>query len=105
MSVERNIDGNITIKDNNGVGVIFRTVKVSYDKQEEKFQHWVDDCAKRVTACSHTFKETEHYLLENCDALPLALKDRCMKSFHCNVIMSHCKDKLQLSFTRGARPR
>jgi hypothetical protein len=95
MSVERNADGNIIIKDNNGVTVVSRIVKVSDDKQEEKFQQWVDDCSKLVTACSHTFKETEHYFFEHCDALPLALDDKRMKSFHCNVIMNHCKDKLE----------
>lgn len=94
MSVERNKDGSITIKDNNGVAVIGRIVKISEDKQEEKFQHWVDDCAKVVTACAHTFKETECYFLEHCDALPLALNERRMKNFQENVIMNHCKDKL-----------
>lgn len=95
MSIERNNDGSITIKDNKGVAVIGKIVKVSYDKQEEIFQHWVDDCAKLVTACEHTFQETKDYFLAHCDTLPLDLNDRRMKNYQLNVIMNHYKDKLE----------
>ena len=54
MSVERNKDGSISIKNNNGVTVIVRMVGVSDDKRKETFQKWVEDCAKLVTACGHT---------------------------------------------------
>lgn len=95
MSVERNKDGSISIKNNNGVTVIGKVVGVSDDKRQEKFQHWVEECAKLVTACAHTTKETEQYFLEQCDALPLAADDTRMKSFQLNVVMNHCKDKLE----------
>ena len=95
MSVERNKDGSITIKDTNGVAVIGLIKRVSDNKQEEKFQRWADDCANLVTACPHTLKETEDYFLELCDARPLDIDDYRMQSFKCNVIMNHCKDKLQ----------
>lgn len=95
MSVERNKDGSISIKNNNGVTVIGKVVGVSDDKRQEKFQHWVEECAKLVTACAHTIKETEQYFLEQCDVLPLAADDTRMKSFQLNVVMNHCKDKLE----------
>ena len=95
MSVERNKDGSISIKNNNGATVICGMVGVSDDKRKEKFQQWVEDCAKLVTACGHTHKETEQYFLDQCDALPLAPNDRRMKRFQLNVIMNHCKDKLK----------
>lgn len=95
MSVERNKDGSISIKNNNGATVIGRMMVVSDDKREEKFKQWVEDCAKLVTSCTHTFKETEQYFLEQCDALPLTSNDRRTKSFQLNVIMNHCKEKLE----------
>lgn len=95
MSVERNKDGSVTINSNNGASAVFgRIVFVSDDKQEDKFKVWVEQCAKAVIDCAHTFKETEHYFLEHCDALPLDLNDNRMKSYQINVIMNHCKDKL-----------
>ena len=95
MSVKRNKDGSISIKNNNSVTVIGRMVGVSDDKREEKFQQWVQDCAKLVTANAHTIKETEQYFLEQSDALLLATNDRRMKSFQLNVIMNYFKDKLE----------
>ncbi|WP_055665987.1 hypothetical protein [Desnuesiella massiliensis] len=95
MSIQRNKDGSVTIKSNDGVTTIGKIIKVSVDKQEERFQQWVDDCAKLVTACAHTLKETEQYFLNHCDALPLKSDDKRMKSFQCNVIMNYCKDKLE----------
>ncbi|HEY5585854.1 MAG TPA: hypothetical protein VIK78_15365 [Ruminiclostridium sp.] len=95
MSVERNKDGSVTIKNNNESTSIGKIVKVSDDKLEGKFQQWVEDCAKLVNACAHTFKETEQYFLQHCEALPLTPNDRRMKFFQLNVIMNHCKDKLE----------
>jgi hypothetical protein len=58
MSVKRDEDGSITIKNNNGSTVIGRMVSVSNNEQKENFKRWVEDCAKQITACQHTFKET-----------------------------------------------
>lgn len=95
MSVERNKDGSITIKSNSSVTAIGRIVETSVDRHEEKFKQWVEDCAKLVTACDHTLKETEALFLKQCDALPLNKDDMRMKNFQLNVIMNHCKDKLE----------
>lgn len=95
MSVERNNDGSITIKSSNGVTAIGRIVGTSDDRHEEKFKQWVEDCAKLVTACDHTLRETEDFFLKQCDALPLIKDDMRMKNFLLNVIMNHCKDKLE----------
>lgn len=95
MSVKRNKDGSITIRNNNSVTVVAEMTKVLDDKHEEKFKRWVDDCAKMVTACAYTFKETEQYFLEHCDALPLALDDTRMKNFQYNMIVNHFEDKLE----------
>jgi hypothetical protein len=88
MSLERNKDSSITIIKNN-------VVKLTDDKWEVKFQQVVQEYAKLVTACAHTFKETEQYFLEQCDALPLTPNEMRMKSFQLNVTMSHFKDKLE----------
>jgi|GEM_PF-4262522 len=61
MSVERNKDGSISIQSKNVASVIFGMVGVSDDKRKEKFEQWVDECAKLITACGHTLKETEQY--------------------------------------------
>ncbi len=94
MPVERNKDGSITIRDDNSVTVVAGIRRASDDKQEEKFKRWVEDCAKMVTACACTLKETEQYFLEHCDALPLALDDKRMKNFQYSVIANHFEDKL-----------
>lgn len=96
MVVKRNKDGSVTIIDDNGNTVIGigRMVEVSVDKRKEKFLRLVEDCAKFVTACAHTLKETELHFLDQCDALPLATNDRRIKNFQYNVIMNYCKDKL-----------
>lgn len=95
MSVERKKDGSIAIKSNTGVTVIGRIIGTSNNKHQERFTHWVDECAKLVTPCAHTMKETEQYFLEQCDAIPLAPNDRRVRNFQCNVIMNYCKDKLK----------
>ncbi|WP_040214475.1 hypothetical protein [Clostridium polynesiense] len=95
MAVDRYKDGSISIKSNNGLTVISKIIGESNDKQEERFRLWVEDCAKLVTACPHTIKETEQYFLDNCDAVLIEAKDRRMKSFQSNVIMNYCKDKLE----------
>ena len=87
MTLEKNKDSSITL-------INSRVVKLTDDKWEEKFQQALQEYAKLVTACAHTFKETEQYFLEKCDALPLTSNDRRMKNFQLNVIMSHFKDKL-----------
>jgi len=88
MSLERNKDNGITIINSN-------IVKLTDDKWEEKVQKWVQECSKLVTACTPTFKEIEQYLLEQCEALPLTANDNRMNNFQLDVIMTHCKDKLE----------
>ena len=95
MSVERNKDGSVTIKNNNGSTSIGKIVKVLDDKLEGKFQQWVEDCAKLVNTCAHTFKETEQFFLQHCEALALTPNDRRMKFFQLNAIINHFKDKLE----------
>lgn len=95
MSVDKNKDGSVTIRDNNSVTVIGKMIGVSDDKREERFKHWVEECTKLVSACAHTLEETEQYFLEQCDAAAIASNDRRMKSFQLNVIMNYCKDKLE----------
>lgn len=95
MQIKRKEDGSVSIKDDNGVTVIGRVIGTSNDECEEKFQQWVQDCAKLVTAHTHTFKETEQYFLEQCDALPLDLNDKRMQNIKLNVIMNHYKDRLE----------
>jgi hypothetical protein len=88
MSLEKHNDSSITIIKNN-------VVKLMDDKWEEKFQQWVQECAKLVTANTHTFKEIEQYFLEQCDALPITTNDIRMKSFQLDVVINHCTDKLK----------
>lgn len=87
MSVKRNRDDSITI-------ITSRVTRLTDDKWQQKFEQWVQDCAKLVTAYTHTFKETEQHFLEQCEALPLTTNDSRMKGVQLNVIMNHCKDKL-----------
>jgi hypothetical protein len=87
MCLDRNIDSSITIISNN-------VVKLTDDKWEEKFQQAMQEYDKLVAACNHTFKETEQYFLDQCDALPLTSNDKHTENFKSNVIMSHFKDKL-----------
>jgi len=54
MSLERNKDSSITI-------INSRVVKLTDDKWEEKFKQTMQEYAKLVTACAHTFKEIEQY--------------------------------------------
>lgn len=53
----------------------------------------MQEYAKLVTACAHTFKEIEQYFLEQCDALPLPLNDSRMKIFQAYMIMDSSKNK------------
>lgn len=95
MSVVHKEDGSINIKSNKEVTNIGKVEIISDDKREEKYKHWVEDCAKLVNASSHTFKETVQYFLQNCDALPIAKSDRRLKMFQLSVIMGYYKDKLE----------
>lgn len=95
MPVERNSADSITIRDNNSVTAIGRISGTSDDKRQEQFRQWVEDCAKLVTPGTHTFKETEQYFLEHCDAIPLSHDDRRMEYFKLNVIMNYFKEKLE----------
>lgn len=95
MAVERNKDGSVSIKNNNGATTIGKIVSVSVNRNEENFQHWVEECTKSVTANTHTLNETEQYFLQQCDALPLDANDRRMKTFQLNLIMNYFKDKLE----------
>lgn len=94
MTVERRKDNSITIKGNNGSVTIGKIQTTYVYRREENFKKWVNDCAKLVTACPHTFKETEQYFLEQCDTLPLPFDDRQMRNFQANFIISYCKDRL-----------
>jgi len=95
MSVERNKDGSITVKTKNGVTSVSKTIVSQVEYKHEEFQNWVEHCASLVTPCSHTFKETEQYFLEQCDTQPIDKYDRRIKNFQLNVIMNHFKDKLE----------
>lgn len=88
MSTERNKDSAITI-------IKSRVIKLTDDKREGKFQQVLQEYDKLVIPCAHTFKETEQYFLQECDALPLTLNDKSMKEFQLNVIRKHFKDKLE----------
>lgn len=92
MSGERKKDDSVSSKTSNAATVISTTVRCSKEK-EEKFHQWMEHCAKLVTPCAHTFKETVKYFLEQCDALPLDKNDRRLKVFQANVVMSCCRDK------------
>jgi hypothetical protein len=94
MTVERNKDGSVTIRSNNGVTTIGKIEKFQVEVSQDKFEQWVEDCAKLVTPCAHTLNETIQYFLQQCDALIIGSDDRRMKNFKLNVIMNHCKDKL-----------
>jgi len=96
MSVDRNKDGSVTIRDNTSVTIISSIIaEASDDKREDKYQQWIEDSAKLVTACPRTIKETVQYFLEQCDAEPIAINDKRMKNFQFNVIMNYHKDKLK----------
>lgn len=91
MSIERSKDGNIN--NNNFLSIVSRVVKISDDKWDKKFQQTMQEYAKLVTACDHTFKEIEQYFLEQCDALPLPSNDKHMKLFQAHVIMDSSKSR------------
>jgi hypothetical protein len=95
MPVERRNDGSIYIKSKDGGVVIGRMRFTSSEKLNANYLEWVDECAKLVTPCEHTLQETEKHFLEQCDIMPLDLNDMKMKSFKQNLIMNHCKDKLE----------
>lgn len=95
MSVKRNKDGSVTIRTENGAISIGKIISVSVDNRKEKYHQWVEDCARKVTACGHTIEETEQYFLQQCEALPLEKDSMKMKSFKVNVIMNYYKDKLE----------
>ena len=91
MSLERNKDGNIN--NNNFISIVSRVVKLSDAKCDKKLQQAMQEYAKLVTACDHTFKEIEHYFLEQCDALPLPYNDSRMKLFQASVVMDSSKNR------------
>lgn len=94
MSIDRKKDDSVSSKTSNGITVISTTVWRSKE-QEEKFHQWMEHCAKLVTPCAHTFKETVQYFLEQCDALPLDKNDRRLKKLQANVVMKYCRDKYE----------
>lgn len=96
MSVKRNKDGSVSIKTGDSVTSIGKVVS-TYVTREDRISNWTNwaqKCAKFVKVSPHTFRETEQFFLEQCDAETLSKDDRCMKSFQLNVILNHCKDKL-----------
>jgi len=95
MAVERNDDGSITIRSKNSVSTITRTVLHRDEKRKEEFQQLVEKCAKTIKPCAHSFKEVIEYFLDNCDAVPIEPGDRYLKHFLYNVVINHCKEKLE----------
>ena len=95
MAVERNKDGSITIR-SNGIIMAIAGIKSSYtERNKDNFASWVEDCAKKVTACAHTIKETEQYFLTLCDAQPLIGNDERIKNFQTHLILNFFKDQLK----------
>ncbi|KZL88869.1 hypothetical protein [Clostridium magnum] len=90
MSLKRNKDDNIN---NNFISIVSRVVKIYDDKWEKKFQRTMQQYAKLVTACAHTFEEIEQYFLEQCDALPLPSNDSRIKLFQGYVVMDSSKNR------------
>lgn len=95
MTVERNKDGSVTIRGNNGTTVVSAISAAVDTKQKERFNRWIDNCARMITPCHHTIKETEDHFLQLCDAIPISQDDIRMKNFMYNVVMNHCIDKLE----------
>lgn len=97
MSLERKKDGTIIIKNSNkNITSISHTIGVFHAEYNEKFKLWVEKCAKIVKPCSHTFRETEEYFLQNCDVRPVCTNDRRLKTFLLNVVINNCRDKLSI---------
>lgn len=95
MAVERNKDGSITIRSNEIITTVAE-IKNSYtERNKEKFASWVEDCAKKVTVCAHTIKETEQYFLTLCDAQPIIGNDERLKNFQNHLIMNFFMDQLK----------
>lgn len=92
MSLDRNKDDSLA-NNNDFISIVSRVVKISDDKWDKKFKQVMQEYAKLVTECTHTFKEIEQYFLEQCDALPLPLNDSRMKSFQGYMIMDTSKNK------------
>lgn len=93
MAVERNENGSVTIRDENGIVTIGKisavfTPEFNSDK-EAKHQAWVESCAQMIKAQPHTISEVEEYFLKQCEAIPLDAKDIRMRSSHINVVMKH----------------
>ncbi|MDF2505441.1 hypothetical protein [Clostridium sp.] len=95
MSVKRNENGSVNIKNNNGSISIGRMMLVSEDRQRENYNKWIENCVKQIKVCQHTFKETINYFLEHCDALALETDDKRLKKFHKNFIRNNFQDKLE----------
>lgn len=95
MSVKRNKDGSISIRNSNGLTSIGMIKGVFNHKHNENYQQWVEDCAKAVSACAHSFNETVQFFLQQCETQPIDANDERLKSFQYSVVMSHFKDKLE----------
>ncbi len=95
MSVKKRKDGSLVITTSDGVSAIAKVIGTSEPENSEKFEAWVEKCAKDIKLCTHTLRETEEYFLKNCEALPLEPNDRRVKFFQYNLVMSFFKDKLK----------
>lgn len=95
MTVKRNRDGSVTIRNQSGTVAIGRVVFASDDSFKQKYEQWIEDCARLVTAGTHTFEETEKYFLEQCDTLPVSSDNIHLKSYKYSLIMNYFKDKLE----------
>jgi arginase len=93
MPVERKLDGSITIRTEKG-GVCVVGSMVEDNSRSARFKEWLEKCADKVIPCSHTFDETEAFLLRSFDTVPLDPSDRRIRIFLLNIVMNH-KEFLQ----------
>ncbi len=56
---------------------------------EEKYHHWIEEYANIIQPCSHTIEETEQYFLQLCEAIPMDLDDKRMKSYQYSVVLNY----------------
>lgn len=101
MAVERNEDGRITIRDENGMVIVGKVGAVFTPdinpEQEAKREAWIEKCAQIIHPQHHTIREVEEYFLRQCEAILISSEDRRMKNFYINVVMNCClKDRKRL---------
>ena len=95
MTVTRHSDGSITIQAENSTACVSALAIVSQGLGDEACVEWARECAKTVQPCLRSFAETEAYLSQLCEAVPLSPNDRRLRGFKLNVILNHFADRLQ----------